>query len=137
MKKAPYEFVLNALKSIEIQIKPMFGAFAVLNGDTILMILRRKGPADLDTGVWFGVPDEYVLDIKTEFPILKDIVQFGTVPTPWQVVRESEPSFKEFVLNFCNLILKKDKRIGRILKAKTPGKKKLVIPKKIKVKDNQ
>ena len=69
MKKAPYEFVLNALESLDLQIKPMFGAFAVLHGDTILMILRRKAPSDSDTGVWFGVPDEFVLEIKAEFPI--------------------------------------------------------------------
>ena len=138
MKKPPYEFALKALAPLETQFKPMFGATAVFHGHhKALMILRKKTPADQNTGVWIGIQDEFIADIKNEFPMLKDLTLFGTPPTPWQVVRESEAGFEETVLKFCALIKKEDPRIGRILKAKQAGKPKLVVPKKIKVKSNR
>ena len=134
MKKPPYTFVVDVLKPLGIRYEPMFGAHAICQGSKVLVILRKKASADLDTGVWFGIPDEFVSDIKNEFPILKNITLFGEPPTVWQVIRESEPEFKETVLALCQLILKYDQRIGRIPILKTPGKPKMVIPKKIKVK---
>ena len=137
MKKAPFGFVLLALDSLELRIKPMFGAFAIFHEDIILMILRKKISADLDTGVWIAIPDQNISEIKSIFPNLKDLTQFGVAPTPWQVIRESDELFKETVLKFCELILIQDKRIGRLHITKALKKKKMVIPKKIKVKDNQ
>lgn len=137
MKKAPFGFTLDALVSLDVEIKPMFGAYAVFHGDLILMILRKKSQADLDTGVWFGIPDEHIADVKKSFPVFQNVNLMGSPPTVWQVVRESEKDFKEIVLNFCHLILKQDPRFGRLHKAKALKKKKMVIPKKIKVKDNQ
>jgi hypothetical protein len=136
MKKPPYEFVLDALEPLELRVKPMFGAYAVYHADKILMILRKKANADKDTGVWLGIPDEFVLEIKKEFPILKDLTLFGTRPTAWQVLRESELEFEETVQAFCKLIKKGDHRIGRIPKPKPIKKKSKIVPKKIKVKDN-
>ena len=137
MKKPPYEFVLDALDPLELRIKPMFGAHAIYHEDKILLILRKKSLTDKDTGVWFGIPDEFILDIKKAFPVLKDLTLFGTPPTAWQVLRESAPEFEETVFALCELIKKKDQRIGRIPKPKPLKKKKMVIPKKIKVKNNK
>jgi len=137
MKKPPYEFALKALAPLETQFKPMFGATAVYHGHQVLMILRKKTPADQNSGVWFGIQDESISEIKNEFPMLKDLTLFGTPPTPWQVMRESEAEFEATVLKLCALIKKGDQRIGRTLKPKQSGKPKLVIPKKIKVKNNQ
>jgi hypothetical protein len=136
MKKPPYEFVLDALEPLELRIKPMFGAYAVYHADKILMILRKKAKADNDTGVWFGLPDEHIVEIKKEFPILKDLTLFGKSPTAWQVLRESELEFEETIQTFCKLIKKGDHRIGRIPKPKPIKKKSKIVPKKIKVKDN-
>ncbi len=137
MKKAPFPFILDALASLDLQIKPMFGAHALFKGGLILMILRKKTTPDSDTGIWFAFPDEHIADVKKEFPVLKNIGYFGSSPASWQIVRESEENFEGIVLSFCELILKNDPRFGRIHKAKPPKKKKMVIPKKIKVKDNQ
>ena len=71
-----------------------------------------------------------------EFPILKDLTLFGTPPTAWQVLRESELEFEETVFTICALIKKNDKRIGRIPKMKPLKKKKFSPPIRIKVKKN-
>ena len=136
MKKPPFEFALEALDPLELRIKPMFGAHAVYHEDKILMILRKKAQSDSDTGIWFGIPDECVLEIKNEFPMLKNLTLFGTPPTSWQVLRESDPEFEETVFALCKLILKQDPRLGRVPKPKPFKKKKMVIPKKLKVKNN-
>jgi len=128
MKKPPFEFVLEALEPFELKIKPMFGAYGVYHDSKILMILRKKTPSDLDTGIWFGIPDELINDIKAEFPILQNLTLFGTPPTAWQVLRESEVDFEETALQLCSLMKKKDKRIGRIPKPKPLKKKKPFSP---------
>lgn len=115
----------------------MFGACAVYHEDKILMILRKKEKSDRDTGVWLGIPDQFIQEIKNNFPILKDLTLFGSPPTAWQVLRESEPEFEETALAFCGLIKKKDERIGRIPKPKPIRKKSQIVPKKIKVKGNK
>lgn len=125
MKTPPFEFVLDALEPLELRIKPMFGAYGVYHEDKILMILRKKEKIDKDTGIWFGIPDEFVQEIKKQFPVLKNLTLFGKPPTAWQVLRESDPEFEETALTFCDLIKKKDDRIGRIPKSKPIKKKKL------------
>ena len=137
MKKPPYEFVLEALAPLELRIKPMFGAYAVYHQQKIMLILRKKSLTDLDTGVWVGIPEDCVAEMKQAYPGLKDLTLFGTPPTSWQVLRETNPEFEETVDALCVLIKKGDPRIGRIPKAKSLKKKKIVIPKKIKVKGNK
>ena len=115
----------------------MFGAYAVYHEDKVLMILRKKEKSDPDTGVWLGIPDQFVQEIKNDFPILKDLTLFGSPPTAWQVLRESETDFEAAALEFCGLIKKQDERIGRIPKPKPIRKKSQIVPKKIKVKGNK
>jgi hypothetical protein len=117
-KLPPYSFVLDELGDIVTGIKPMFGAFGVYRDHQILMILRKKEKFDNDTGIWLGVVDGAQDSLKKVIPELRDLQMFGTSPTAWQVLGEDIETFEEAALKICELIRKKDPRIGRTPKSK-------------------
>ena len=135
-KRPPYDFILEELDEVITNIKPMFGAYGVYRDHQILMILRKKEKMDNDTGLWLALPDQAVLEMKTLIPQLNDLQMFGQSPTAWQVVRETLPDFEEVCLQICELIRKKDPRIGRTPKTRlksTQAKKKITSKKKKKL----
>lgn len=127
-KRPPFDFVLEELAGIVTDIKPMFGAFGIYRDNQILMILRHKDDYVADNGMWVGIPDESILDLKKEISELRDLQMFGSSPTAWQVVGEDLENFEEVCLCICELIRRRDRRIGRTPKArlkKTAPRKKI------------
>lgn len=135
-KRPPYDFILEELGDIVTSIKPMFGAYGIYRDHQILMILRKKEKFDNDTGMWLGVVDGCVPDIQKDIPELRDLEMFGTGPTAWQVLGEDISNFEEVAIQICDLIKRRDPRIGRTPKARlkksTPRKKKATVKKKTK-----
>ncbi len=127
-KLPPYPFILEELGDIVTSIKPMFGAYGIYREHQILMILRKKEKFDNDTGIWLGVVDGEQSSIKKDIPELRDLEMFGPGPTAWQVLGEDMDNFEEVALQICELIKRKDKRIGRTpksrVKAASSSKKK-------------
>lgn len=125
-KRPPYDFIVEELADIVTAIKPMFGAYGLYRDEQILMILRKKEKFDNDTGLWLGVVDGHVADIQKDIPELRDLEMFGTSPTAWQVLGEDVANFEEVALQICELIKRRDPRIGRTpknrLKKPTPRK---------------
>lgn len=131
-KRPPYDFILEELGDIVTDIKPMFGAYGLYRDGQILMILRKKEKFDNDTGMWLGVAEGCVPDIQKDIPELRDLEMFGTGPTAWQVLGEDISNFEEVAIQICDLIKRRDPRIGRTpknkLKKSTPRAKKVVAP---------
>lgn len=123
-KRPPFDFILDALDPLELHIKPMFGAYGVYLDEKILFILYKKEGAKEDSGIWLGIPNEFILEFKNRFPSLKDLTLFGKPPTAWQVLRETDPDFEELAIKMAELIKKRDPQIGRIPKAKVKTKTK-------------
>jgi hypothetical protein len=117
-KRPPFDFVLEDLADIVTDIKPMFGAFGIYRGDQILMILRHKPDYVYDNGMWVGIPDDHIQNLKKDIPELRDLRMFGTSPTAWQVVGEDLVNFEEVCLQICELIRRRDPRIGRTPKSR-------------------
>jgi len=135
-KRPPHDFVLEELGDIVTDIKPMFGAYGIYRDDQILMILRKKEEFVSDNGMWLAIPSEHWADLKKHIPELRDIVMFGPGPTGWQVLGEDLANFEEVCLQICELIQKRDPRIGktpksRLRKAKKKTSKKPVVQKKV------
>jgi hypothetical protein len=120
-KQPPYPFILEELGDIVTSVKPMFGAYGIYRDIQILMILRKKEKFDNDTGIWLGVVDGEQTSIKKDIPELRDLEMFGTGPTAWQVLGEDMDNFEEVALQICDLIKRRDKRIGRTPKARSPS----------------
>ncbi len=128
-KRPPYDFILEELGDIVTAIKPMFGAYGIYRDGQILMILRKKEKFDNDTGMWLGVAPGCVPAIQKEIPELRDLEMFGIGPTAWQVLGEDIVNFEEVAMQICDLIKRRDPRIGRTPKSRlktTPRVKKTV-----------
>ena len=133
-KRPPFDFILEELDGIITAVKPMFGAYGLYRNEQILIILFKRDKHPNDNGIWFGIPSEYVEEIRKEIPQLHNLQLFGSGLTAWQVLRESDEQFEEVATHMCELIRKKDKRIGRTPKAKLKKAKKKVRKKVIKKK---
>ncbi|HEY5916419.1 MAG TPA: hypothetical protein VIU13_03425 [Chryseolinea sp.] len=118
----PFEFVLEQLYSVDIDIRPMFGCFAIYVNNKIVLILRKKMNFIADNGVWLATNKEHHSSLKQLFPSMRSIKVFGK-ESNWQNLPDDANDFEEMVLRACELIRRGDNRIGRETKAKARRKK--------------
>ena len=123
-KPLPHPFVLDALEAALPETRPMFGCIAVYIGEKIMLVLRDKGSADPDNGVWLATTLDHHESLRRELPSLRSITVFGSGVTGWQVLPVTSPEFEEEALRACEMILVGDPRIGKI-----PGEKRKTTPK--------
>ena len=76
-KAPPHQFVLDALASVSVRTRPMFGCLAVYVGEKIVLILRDKLGADPDNGVWIATTEEHHESLRRDFPGMRSIRVFG------------------------------------------------------------
>ena len=112
-KVVPYEFVLDAIASRSPWTRPMFGCLAVYVGDKIVLILRDKGSATADNGVWLATTKEHHESLRREFPNMRSIQVLGKAVTGWQILPADALDFEEAALHACELIVAGDPRIGK------------------------
>ena len=122
-KPLPHPFVLDALEAAHPETRPMFGCTAVYVGEKIMLVLRDKGGADADSGVWVATTLDHHESLRRELPSLRSITVFGTGVTGWQVLPSTSPDFEDEALRVCEMILTGDARVGKI-----PGEKKKTTP---------
>ena len=113
-KRAPYEFVLEALAVISPWTRPMFGCLAVYVGEKIVLILREKPGQSPDNGVWLATTREHHESLRGEFPSMRSIQVLGKKVTGWQVLPADAPDFEEAAMRACELIIARDPRIGKV-----------------------
>jgi hypothetical protein len=113
-KPVPHAFVLDALERAAPTTRPMFGCLGVYVEDKIVLILRDKGAADDDDGVWIATTEEHHESLRAELPGMRSITVFGSGVTGWQVLPAGAVDFEEAALRACALILAGDPRIGKI-----------------------
>ena len=117
----PFEFVLEQLYSVDVDIRPMFGCFAIYVNNKIVLILRKKMNFVTDNGVWLATNKEHHSSLKQLFPSMRSIKVFGK-ESNWQNLPDDANDFEEMVLRACELIRRGDNRIGRETKAKARRK---------------
>ena len=130
-KKIPFDFILDHLHPIEVNIKPMFGCHAIYSGGKILLIVRKKEDHADANGVWIATGKEHHESLKEDLPSIKSvyILSDGKSETGWQMIHEEADDFEESVTNICGMILRGDVRIGKTPKArrkKAAGKNSLI-----------
>ena len=127
MKKAkkaiPYDFVLEELDSVSPYVKPMFGSYGVYVDDKIIFILRDHQTFPEDNGIWMATTEPHHESLKKDFPNMRSIRVFGPGPTGWQVLPIDSDDFEESAMKACQLVIKRDLRIGKIPKTKLKKKK--------------
>jgi hypothetical protein len=122
MKKAPpFEFVLEELASANPYTKPMFGCVSVYIDDKIMLVLREKDSVPRDNGLWIATTEEHHESLKKQFPKMRSISIFGA-KSSWQLIPSDADDFEPMAVSICDLILKRDARIGKIPNSKKPKK---------------
>ena len=118
----PFDFVLEQLYSANVEIRPMFGCFALYVRNKIVLILRKKETSTADNGVWLATSKEHHASLKRLFPSMRSIKVFGGKESNWQNLPASATDFEEMVIQACELILQGDNRIGKETMSKTAKK---------------
>ena len=117
--KIPFEFILDYLSPKEVVIKPMFGCFGLYLNNKMYFFLRdRKDKKELN-GVWIALtaPASYE-SLAAELPsINQDLVLDEKSNNRWLLLSDMDDDFEALVISACGLVLKNDKRIGKITKA--------------------
>ncbi len=114
----PFQFVLDALDSLNPRINPMFGCFGVYIGEKIVLSLRRKENHTSDNGIWISTKAVHHESLRKIFPSMRSIAVLGNGETNWQIIPEEADDFEEAAFKLCMLITKGDERIGNIPKPK-------------------
>ena len=117
-KSLPFNFVLEQLQRLHPLVKPMFGCHAIYIGEEMMLVLRKKKNTDSDNGVWLASAKDHHKELKKILPSLRSISIFGTGESGWQIIPKDSDHFEEEVMAACDLILKRDPRIGKIIRIK-------------------
>ena len=99
-KPIPFEFVLDAISTLEPVTRHMFGCL----------------------GMWLATTVEHHESLRREFPNMRSIGVLGKKVTGWQVLPAGAPDFEEAALRACELVIAGDPRIGKVPKSKKPRK---------------
>lgn len=118
-----FDFVLEHLHPLDPIVKPMFGCHALYVENKIVLILRKRDTDKDDNGVWIATGRNYHQSLKKEFPSLRSIGVLGSGESNWQMIPEDADDFEESAIKACDLILKRDERIGKVPKQKSKRKK--------------
>jgi hypothetical protein len=120
-KTPPHAFVLEALASLEPEVRPMFSGYAVYLGDRIVCMLRDHSKSPEDNGLWLVLsecanPED--LALRREFPSLRRIELLGNKISHWLLIPSDSPTFENETLHACELLLSHDPRLGRVPKSR-------------------
>lgn len=109
----PFDFVLEQLYSVNVEIRPMFGCFALYVRNKIVLILRKRNTSTKDNGVWLATSKEHHASLKRAFPSMRSIKVLGGKESNWQNLPADADDFEEMAIKACEMILHGDDRIGR------------------------
>ena len=133
-KKSPaFSFVLDELNDSQlagrIHTRPMFGCHSVYIDRKIVFFLRQKQDAKTarDNGIWVAMQPEFTESVHKEFPALRPIELFTARGKSgfagWLNLPDTVDSFEEYALGLCRLLIRGDKRLGKIPKGRSPRRK--------------
>ena len=112
--RVPFPFVIDELISLRPTIKNVFGSTNVYLGEKLLFSLRDS-PTHPDTnGIWIYTTAEHLESLAREFPGLPRRQLWRSGKNAWVVLASRLEDFEEYAFTACELVLKRDQRIGRL-----------------------
>ena len=119
-KPPPFPFILDEIEDLGPRVNPMFASHGVYIGDKIVFILRDKGPTDSDRGMWVVSEKEQTQALLKAFPSLRPIDVLGEKIGNWKKLSANAKDFEENALAVCELVRRRDPRVGKIPESKKP-----------------
>ena len=116
----PFPFVLDELSPIRPTIKRMFGFTSVYLEERLLCSLRDSLKQPGSNGMWLYTTREHVDSLSREFPELpkRQLWRSRSGNNAWIILASRLANFEEYAFKACELILRGDRRIGRITRGR-------------------
>ena len=115
-KPTPFDFLLDYLPA-GIVVKPAIGMFYIYFDKKIVLIFRKTGKNPQQNGIWISTRREEHDSLKTEIPAITNFSLDEGIDTTWLLLRDSHEDFETAAIQLCELVSRKDERIGKV----TPG----------------
>jgi hypothetical protein len=115
-RQSRLQFVLDELQPLRPTVRQMFGFTYVYLGEKLLLSLRQSAKQPKYNGVWLYTEAEHIESLRREFPLLprKCFWRSAKSGAGWVILAATLKEFEEYVFNACDLILRGDRRIGRL-----------------------
>src|ERR1700743_2000831 len=113
-KPMPFEFLLDYLPATVV-IKPAIGMFYIYFEGKIVLIFRKVNKNAQHNGLWISARRENHASLKQEIPALKDF-DFDddeAFEPNWLQLPDGHDDFEEAAISVCELVSRRDKRIGK------------------------
>lgn len=115
-RRASFQFVIEELSAIRPSIKKMFGFTYVYLEEKLLLSLRESAKQPQYNGVWLYTEAEHIESLRREFPLLprRYFWRSAKSGSGWVILASKLEDFEEYAFRACELILRGDKRLGRV-----------------------
>ncbi len=115
-RKQSFQFVLDELLPLRPTVRKMFGFTHVYLAETLLVSLRESRRQPKYNGVWLYTEAEYIESLRVEFPELPRRCFWKSKKSGhgWVILAAGLEEFEEYAFKACELILRGDRRIGRV-----------------------
>ena len=111
-----YQFFLDALISLPLEEKRMFGVQSYYLEEKILFCLNTNPKYAADRGIWFAVPKQYQQKIKHQ---VRSLEPLRNIPIKvWLLLAEDCATFEQDAYKLAEMILNGSEWIGNFPKKK-------------------
>ena len=111
-----FQFVLDELAPLRPTVRRVFGLTYVYLDETLLLSLRESTRQPRFNGVWLYTQAEHVESLRREFAALprRCFWKSARSRSGWVILAAELEDFEECAFRACELILRGDRRIGRV-----------------------
>lgn len=115
-KQSAFQFVLDELGPVRPVVRRVFGLTHVYLGEVLLLSLRESARQPQYNGVWLYTRAECVESLRGEFPQLprRYFWKSRKSGSGWVILASGVEDFEEYAYRACELILRGDRRVGRV-----------------------
>ena len=114
--EVPYQFVLKELYPFRPTIRKMFGCYALMENNKLLMLLRDKETQLEFNGVLVATIPEYFDELQKEIHISRMKFDLDGADNTWIFISEDLDDFEQKVKKACEMIKNGDARLGKLVK---------------------
>ena len=115
-RRSPFQFVLDELLPVRPSVRRMFGCTYVYLDERLLLSLRDSVKQPKYNGVWLYTEAEHIESLRAEFPSLprRCFWRSKQSGSGWVILAAGLEDFEECAYRACELILRGDRRVGRV-----------------------
>lgn len=122
-RQTSFQFVLDELLPLRPAVRQMFGFTYVYLDDRLLLSLRQSVRQPHYNGVWLYTQAEHIESLRREFSQLprRCFWKSKKSGSGWVILAANLEEFEEYTFRACELILRGDRRLGRVTRRAWSG----------------